>query len=549
MKKAVAFLLACILAASLFTGCSQQTSITDDKHVPSGTDTPEVEGSTEPGTFPISKEKITINIMVPKTASHAKPFNDLDMIKEYEEKTNIHVEWNEVSSEAYEEKYKLILASKNLPDAFGAGFGYDGSVIYKYAKEGIIIPLDDIIEEVGVNTKRFLKEREDFRNLTTYPDGHIYSLPAIDENQNIRIDSLIYINQTYLDILSLEHPKTLDEFGDYLRQVTSKDLNGDGQKEYGLSFRSGSPNLNPITYLFGLFGASWDQNLYLHSTNDDDRLKFAPTMDETRKALEYFNNWYKEGLIDPEIFTQNPQQLKAKGVTEGVAASIVFWYLDLNSGDESKNEYRVLNMMEGPNGDKLWRRNGLIPGYNPNQFFITNANKYPKETIRYIDYWMDNSDNALTNRFGPQEYSWDYLDDGTWTELPNIPTGEVRTMENSTLFCTWAHGIPYWCFADFWRQKTITAPTALERAKSLDESYIPVATPGLPVLIYEEAENKEALAIKTDLFSYVDTQVAKFITEGVTDETWNAYSKKTQSLKADRWVELYQKYYDNMRGK
>ena len=39
-----------------------------------------------PGGFPISKEPVTIKIMIPITASHAKSLGDLDMIKEYEEK-------------------------------------------------------------------------------------------------------------------------------------------------------------------------------------------------------------------------------------------------------------------------------------------------------------------------------------------------------------------------------------------------------------------------------------------------------------------------------
>ena len=45
-----------------------------------------------PGEFPISKEPVTIKIMIPITASHAKSLGDLDMIKEYEEKTNVHID-------------------------------------------------------------------------------------------------------------------------------------------------------------------------------------------------------------------------------------------------------------------------------------------------------------------------------------------------------------------------------------------------------------------------------------------------------------------------
>ena len=147
------------------------------------------------------------------TASHAKSLGDLDMIKEYEEKTNVHIEWEEVSSEAYTEKYKLTLASGDLPDAFGPSFTYDPSVIYKYAKEGLIVlPLDDYIENATINIKKWMNDYDEFRALSTYPDGHIYALPAIDENQNIRVDKILYINQSYLDKLGMDMPATLDGF-------------------------------------------------------------------------------------------------------------------------------------------------------------------------------------------------------------------------------------------------------------------------------------------------------------------------------------------------
>ena len=566
-KRMISFLLTGAMLAATVCGCgkqepqtaSQDTATQEDagaqekepeKAIPEAedaqeTDTGESSGLV-PGEFPISEEPITIRIMVPVSASQAKPLAELDMIKEYEEKTNVHVEWEEVSMEAYAEKYKLTLASGDLPDAFGPSFAYDPSVIYKYAQEGMIVPLDEYIQSSTVNIKKWMNEYDEFRALSTYPDGHIYALPSIDENQNIRVDNLLYINQSFLDKLNMEMPKTLDELGDYLRSVTTRDLNGDGRNEYGLSFEALQNAPSKYTYLFGLFGVAWDTKSYMNSRQGTTELEFAPTMEETRKALEYFHGWYEEGLLDPENFTQNGTQLKAKAKTEGVGASVVFWYLDLNDGDETQNEYRVMPLPEGPEKNQVWRRNGMIPGYSANQFFITSANEHPQETLAFIDYWMDNSDNALINRFGPQGYSWDYLENGKWTELANIPTGEPRTMENSTLYCTWGTGIPYWCFGDFWSQKEITANTALERQGALNGSYMEYATPGLPELVYEEAENREALNIKTDLFKYVDSQIAQFITNGVTDESWNAFVKKCQDLQSGRWAELYQKYYDLM---
>ncbi|MDL2231989.1 extracellular solute-binding protein [Ruminococcaceae bacterium OttesenSCG-928-L11] len=561
-KRLFACLLTSVMLVAAFGGCGGNggepvsssggsQSASGSTSSGAGSDASAEEGAArEPGSMPISEEPITVRIVVPMSAERTVSLNDLDMLKEFSEKSNVTVEWDEISNTAFAEKYKLLLATNDLPDAFGPAYAYESTVIFKYGQEGSIIPLEGLIEEYGVNTKKWFDEREDFRKLSTYPDGHIYALPSLDENQNIRVEAIWWINDTYLQALGMEQPKTLDEMGEYLRAVSSQDLNGDGRNEIGLSFEIDTANANipsRLTYLIGYFGDPWDEATYMtQSKEGKGPLEFAPGTDATRKALEYFHQWYSEGLIDPEIFTQNNQQLKSKAKTEGVGASLQFWHLTLNDGDESQNAYRVVDMPQNADGTAVWRRNRLIPGYTANQFFITSENKYPAETLQYIDYWLDNSENALQVRFGPQGYSWDYVEDGKWTELANIPSGEPRTEANSSLVSPWGYGIPYWCFGDFWAQKHITAAPALERQASLNASgsYIDNATVGLPELIYTEEENQEILQIKPDLFNYVNNQFAKFVTGGVTDQGWDDYQKQLAALGADRYAELYNKYYD-----
>ena len=56
--------------------------------------------------------------------------------------------------------------------------------------------------------------------------------------------------------------------------------------------------------------------------------------------------------------------------------------------------------------------------------------------------------------------------------------------------------------------------------------------------------NREMTNIKTDLLNFVNTQMAKFLTEGVTDASWDEYVQRLDDYKADRYMGLYQKYYD-----
>lgn len=168
-KRIISVLLSCALITTMLWGCG--SSGQDTQETGKAKAAQEEEAAAEPGfvpgEFPISQEPITIKIMVPITASHSKSLGELDFLKEYEEKTNVHIEWEEVSSEAYAEKYKLTLASGDLPDAFGSGFSYDPSLIYKYAKEGLIVPLDDYIESSTVNIKKV--DGPDMMSSENYP--------------------------------------------------------------------------------------------------------------------------------------------------------------------------------------------------------------------------------------------------------------------------------------------------------------------------------------------------------------------------------------------
>ena len=141
--------------------------------------------------------------------------------------------------------------------------------------------MDDLIENYTTNAKKYLAEREDIRKIITYTDGHIYSLPSIDESLSTRIPGMLIVNQTWLDRVGLEHPTTVDEFYNMLKTFKEKDANGNGVAgdEICLSLRQfASPNTidanKSLTNLFGFFGVV-DDNSHI-MIKDDKEVVFVP---------------------------------------------------------------------------------------------------------------------------------------------------------------------------------------------------------------------------------------------------------------------------------
>ena len=53
--------------------------------------------------------------------------------------------------------------------------------LLRYAKQGIIIPLEDLIDKYMPNLQAVFEKYPEYRTMVTAPDGHIYSFPWIEQ--------------------------------------------------------------------------------------------------------------------------------------------------------------------------------------------------------------------------------------------------------------------------------------------------------------------------------------------------------------------------------
>ena len=154
-----------------------------------------------------------------------------------EEQTNVHIDWTCFVSDQFSDKKNLALAQfGNLPDGlFNAGMSdYD---LLRYAKQGIIIPLENLIDKYMPNLQAVFEKYPEYRTMCTAPDGHIYSFPWIEQlgsgKEAIQaIGDIPYINKKWLDYLGLEIPTTTDELEQVLIQF--RDHADDLKQEFSI---------------------------------------------------------------------------------------------------------------------------------------------------------------------------------------------------------------------------------------------------------------------------------------------------------------------------
>ncbi|URJ58030.1 ABC transporter substrate-binding protein [Paenibacillus polymyxa] len=496
--------------------------------------------------LPIVKEAVTLKMVSPKAAL-APDYSKMEIFKRLEKQTNIKIDWENIPDTDFAEKKNLLLASGDLPDAF-YGAGFTDYELINYGKDGTIIPLENLIDKYAPNLKALLNRRPDIKLAITAPDGHIYGLPSWEENKLDTNPFFHVINKNWLDKLGLKVPQTLDEYTQALIAFKTKDPNGNGKAdEIPLSFM----HMQWCSDIAGIFGAFGIPDNLEHRIVREDKVIFTASQPQYKEALKYIHdNWYKQGLIDPESFTQDAAQYLAKGKTpDETLGSYVWWEVEEVVGAERSKDYALLPPLKGPNGDQMiGRNNGGGPGRG--SFVITKENRYPAMTMRWIDQQYDPY-MAAQIHWGPLDVVFKKDEKGKLVNLPlpkGVSAGEFRQKVAP------GTGNPGVITIDDFGKVVDMEPRAQKRAEYLEKYYTPyMKKENYPSIFFEPDELDKINRIEPELIKYVNTQRGKFIVDGEVDEKWDSYVKTLEKMGLNELMEIYQKgldrYNANLKNK
>lgn len=484
--------------------------------------------------FPIVKDTLTLKFSGTKSAL-APDYNTMSLVQQWEKDTNIHIDWENLPETVFKEKKNLILASGDLPDAF-FNSGLTDAEIATYSASGTLIPLEDLIQKNAPNLSKLLADRPDIKAAITSSDGHIYSLPSIEELGLVQFPNEMAINTAWLNKLGIPMPKTVDELHDALLAFKTKDASGTG-KTIPLSFMPGSWCGDIVDLIAALGGVPDNMD---HRIVQDGKVVYTATQDGYKKALQTLHAWYQEGLIDPESFSQDDKAYLAKGKA-GTAnlGSFVWWEVKEMVGADRAGDYKLLPVLEGVDGKRLASQSNnqeIARG----AFAVTRANKYPAATIRWADNLYDPIQSAQAN-WGPiGETLQKDPATGLLTQIPaaaGTSEGERRQKV--------APGGPKANTAENFEKVVAPEPRAAERQKTVEENYKPfAANDGYPPVALSNEEVQQISTIETDVAAIVKQTTAKWIVSGGIEAEWDGYISQLKNIGLDKMVDVYQQAYD-----
>jgi putative aldouronate transport system substrate-binding protein len=470
--------------------------------------------------------------------------------------------WSDSLSEVVGTRISGNAASKNPIDAFQA-CGFSNFDLMRYGAAGTFIDLTPYITpEIMPNLSAILEKHPEIRAAITMNDGKIYGLPAgeqmgtagIGREKDYSIFSVpqfAMINKAWLDDLGLAVPTTLEELHDVLVAFKENDMSA---KYYGNDAGSTIPMSTGFdqwcwgqnVFYAGFGFTNWINDVCMDLTvNADGVVNFVCDDDNYRAAITYFHDWYANGLMDLEMFSQDTNQLIAK-VSGGRVGVTTWWEIPEITGPHAA-DYVYLPILTGPDGtSNVTLRTGGAT--NSGQLSITAQCKDPAKLLAFYDLWYQ-GDIVMQLQYGPIGVWFTGQDEkGMWLSITDEESRAKFNKSSGELKSQNEVAGPKLILSEYYNEYFYMEDRAMDRLADTydyffqfvkDFSFYPQDC------VFTETELDDIDFYRADFERAVAEYEAKWLKEGgPSDAEWEEYKSFLNRCGMSDLLNIYQTVYD-----
>ena len=462
---------------------------------------------------------------------------DTPIHQEYTKRTGINAVWQFPTGDATE-AFNLLIASGDYPDVIAhtwLGSAYNPA---DAIREGIIYPLDAIVEAYAPNYYAGVKNNAEREKYIRSEDGSLYGFFGLGErDQDPWIGPMVRAD--LMEKLNIETPETVDDWTVMLQ--TFKD-NGVATP---LTYEG--PLMTDSRYAPFIFGGFNTACTYY--INDEGKVEFGPMTDKFKSALTLMRDWYANGLLDKEFISIDDTTVGQKmldgraAITHYFLSRILAW--NTASAETGDNfTYKALPYPTATRGQKAEF------GHMPEAYGVAGSSRIATITTqcedielaaRYLDYGYT-VDGTLLCGIGPEGQSWNRVD-GEIVFVDEIKADVDKIMP---YIRDWCYGHDSKPIGNAFKDLRYTEPAQKEAQElwvtNMNAHVLPTVTP-----TQEEADELNQLV--TNIDDYVNEQVLKFITGGADMESYDDFIAEMKRLGVERVVEIKQNQYDRFNSR
>jgi len=542
MKKAFVFFLLAILAGgNVFAGGASQNT--------GAKPAPVVTASSEKGyTLPLTTSGETLRIATTELGLGVNLRDGVPVFNSIEKDTGVKISWETSPDADYNNAMQIRLAAgSDLPDIARI----PGNQM-TYIRQ--LTPLNALIDQYAAGLQTWMTNEPDLRKLITAPDGQIYTLPIqIYQNQGeADMNPFCFtVRKDWLAKLGLPEPTTLNEFHDLLLKLKNFDPFGDGKTKV-IPF---SPAISKVQVVAGV---GWAYGLHLQagqgfSPDKNGKIVYEWIEPRFREVLQVMNQWWNEGLVDPSFMNFNNQQWTAQLINCQIGTSTMRVFQAENNFNRRIREaakdpnacFWPLKPLTGPYGDCISETDaGTMNTGTGATFGIMTSSARKELAMKWLDYVAYSKAGVMYDDYGVEGLSY------------NIVNGQVQWTDaflNSTDGLTGAlrkigavrGNLPMaYTNQGFEMRRLIWDNEELyARGREIFGKRDPVMLFAIPSLDETDVMNNYT----TDIESYRDEMVIKFVTGAEPLSKWDEYVNTIKKLNIDAILKVKQAQYDRLK--
>lgn len=463
---------------------------------------------------------------------------DLLFWQQVQEKTGVTLNFEQRSEAVCAEQYNLMIASGDMTDLiYESNCGQMGSTsVYnggydKAIEDDIYTDLTDLIPEYAPNYWALLEGDDNLRKDLTTDTGKLYSMGMIyDQPQGVREGPLVRVD--YLEETGMPDPVTCEDWMEVLKAMKSN----------GVQYPMGVSNGGDIRggFFMNAYGTAGGHSYKVDNASGE--LVYDGTSEELRDFVEFFNEAYTAGLIDPDYAYQ--QMFDTSLQVSGATALFGGMDRDLTNFKESYDMDLKAVPMTYPEGSEALKMYSYEYAKQRNSgmknIVITTNCAEPEKAVTFLD-WFYSTDGASAVNFGFDEGVSYEVVDGVKQWLPFM-TDRDENLVNYEVIYSLDEGPGL----QIVNKKSPVSEDYVLEAKDIWLSYDPSKAiySGLPTLSFTAEESEDMTAVNTDIYTHVSTEIARFMMGERNLSEWDDYVAEVEAMGLEELTEFYVTAYE-----
>jgi len=527
LKTVIFVIILSLFVSSLFAGCGKtKKTISNGIKYPSNGEVYPMETDATLSVWGMSSNSSS-------TSLESSPFG-----KKWQELTGVTVEFQQpmAGTNGSSEGLSLLIASGDLSDIIISNLYNQPGGIKKFADDGVIIRLNEVMDKYAPNLVKYLNENKDIDKMVKSDDGSYYMFPFIRGDEILSVSSGPVIRKDLLDEGGLAVPETIDEW--YVALKYFKERGADAPLSYDFA------SWEKLGVFLGAYGVKADFYVV------DGKVKYGYLEPQMKDALSNLKKWYDEGLLDKNFIKIG--DLDSKILTSEACASVLFAgsglgkYLSAMREKDPKfhlvpTKFPVLNKGDKPMfGTKEFR---YVPNNNG---FITTACQNVELAARFLDFGYSEKGHMLFN-FGIEGESY-VMEDG-YPRYTELITKNPEGLSMSNVMVKYMRASMSGPFVQ--DKRYIEQYYTFEQQKDALKLWSETDTLkyNIPMVSFDEEQSQQLSSIMNNVKTYVDETVFKFIMGIEPIENYDKFVNQLKALGIEKAIEIYQKAVENYQNR